>query len=277
MVRRPRNHHSCQPTHAATVTPPTAAVKAIKVCVSPELQNSKRRDGLYFRSPGRTRRGLPNGHYFYRICPPCLPRPRRGGLRSSHVRKGVAGEGSHPTHFFLLFSAVSPGGASERRSVAPVGLNKQKKRKGGGGAAYPGLAPRGYYQAPQAGLHRVGRPCCFSPSTPLCVHLCNLRMIRCCLSVRSAIRLRRGYGGQVRNLPSPRPQRTGPQPKFHTVYGTWTGFDPLLMVRPDAWHLIIFRALGGQNARKCFCKNGTYVNLGLSKKVKKPVKTVKKL
>ena len=45
---------------------------------------------------------------------------------------------------------------------------------------------------------------------------------------------------------------------------------------PDAWHLIIFRALAGQNARKCFCKNGTYVNLGLSKKVKKPFKTVKK-
>ena len=49
------------------------------------------------------------------------------------------------------------------------------------------------------------------------------------------------------------------------------------MVSLDAWHLIIFRALGGQNARKCFCKNGTYVNLGLLKKVKKPFKTVKKL
>jgi len=49
------------------------------------------------------------------------------------------------------------------------------------------------------------------------------------------------------------------------------------MVCHDAWHLIIFRACGGQNARKCFCKNGTYVNLGLLKKVKKPFKTVKKL
>jgi len=48
------------------------------------------------------------------------------------------------------------------------------------------------------------------------------------------------------------------------------------MVRHDAWHLIIFRAVGGQNARKCFCKNGTYINLALSKKVKKPFKTVKK-
>jgi len=49
------------------------------------------------------------------------------------------------------------------------------------------------------------------------------------------------------------------------------------MVSLDAWHLIIFWALGGQNARKCFCKNGTYVNLGLLKKLKKPFKTVKKL
>jgi hypothetical protein len=49
------------------------------------------------------------------------------------------------------------------------------------------------------------------------------------------------------------------------------------MVCLDAWHLIIFRAFGGQDARKCFCKNGTYINLGLLKKVKKPSKTVKKL
>jgi len=53
--------------------------------------------------------------------------------------------------------------------------------------------------------------------------------------------------------------------------------EPPLMVCPDAWHLIIFRAIGGQNARKCFYKNGTYINLGLLKKVKKPFKTVKKL
>ena len=158
----------------------------------------KGRDGLYFRSPGRTRRGLPNGHYFYRICPPCLPKPRRGGLRSSHVRKGVIGEGSHPTHFFLLFSAVSPGGASERRSVAPVGLNKRKKRKGGGGAAYPGLAPRGYYQAPQAGLHRVGRSCCFSASIPLrpSAQSADDPLLPLC---------------SIRNPPSPRLRRTSPQ------------------------------------------------------------------
>jgi hypothetical protein len=34
MVRHPRNHHSCQPSHAATVTPPSAAVNAIKVYVT---------------------------------------------------------------------------------------------------------------------------------------------------------------------------------------------------------------------------------------------------
>jgi len=102
------------------------------------------------------------------------------------------------------------------------------------------------------------------------------RPVRSIRNPQSAIHLRRGYGGQVRNRPAPTSQRTGAQPKFHTVYGTRTGFDTLLMVCHDAWHLIIFRALGGRNARKCFCKNGTYVNLGLSNKVKKPFKTVKK-
>jgi hypothetical protein len=58
----------------------------------------------------------------------------------------------------------------------------------------------------------------------------------------------------IRNLPSPRPRRTGPQPKFHTVYGHRTGFDPPLMVWPDAWHLIIFRASGGKTHVSVFAK-----------------------
>jgi hypothetical protein len=93
----------------------------------------------------------------------------------------------------------------------------------------------------------------------ICVGLRNLRMIRYCLSVQSAIR---------------NPQSAIKTP---TTYGIRPPFRPLLMVWPDAWHLIIFRAIGGQNARKCFYKNGTYINLGLLKKVKKPFKTVKKL
>ena len=49
-------------------------------------------------------------------------------------------------------------------SIAPAGLTGKRKRRGGaGGPAYPGLAPRGYYQAPRSGLHVVGRRCCFSP------------------------------------------------------------------------------------------------------------------
>ena len=33
-ILSPRNHHSCQPSHAAALIPPSAAVKAVKVCVT---------------------------------------------------------------------------------------------------------------------------------------------------------------------------------------------------------------------------------------------------
>jgi hypothetical protein len=107
-------------------------------------------------------------------------------------------------------------------------------------------------------------------------HSCLFNGHWCLVIGHSACRLRTELtverpSTQRRGAPRPtRPQRP-------PTYGIRLPLRPLLMVCPDAWHLIIFRALGGRNARKCFCKNGTYINLGLSKKVKKPFKTVKKL
>ena len=87
---------------------------------------------------GEGQRKSPDGHS-------CLlfPKPRRGGLRSSHVRQGVVGEGSHPPKipfFFFQPSAL----AYERHSVAPSGLNRQEE----GGVwrhPIPGAMPAGCY------------------------------------------------------------------------------------------------------------------------------------
>jgi hypothetical protein len=62
--------------------------------------------------------------------------PDRGGLISSPGRKaGVHGVNEPPS---ILLPRGSPGGATERRSVAPPGLQKQGK---GCAQAFPGLAP----------------------------------------------------------------------------------------------------------------------------------------
>jgi len=81
-------------------------------------------------------------------------------------------------------------------------------------AMFPGLAPRGYYEAPQVGLHKVGRTCWTPPiaSLRLCVSmllavfspvsLCAL----CGLCVRG-LRLEVRHGGSSPWHGSPRAGR----------------------------------------------------------------------
>ena len=82
-----------------------------------------------------------------------------------------------------LYRMWSPDPGPSRVSEAfnrPSGAPKTKdKREMILALRYHGLAPRGYYHAPRAGLHKVGRTCCVFPSTPLCGHLRNLRTICC--------------------------------------------------------------------------------------------------
>ena len=80
-------------------------------------------------------------------------------------------------------------------------------------AVFPQYPLRGFAPPPRRGL-RFAPICVRLPLVALlwlaacgllfdtriiCVHLRNRRMICCCLSFQSAIRLRQGYGGQVHN------------------------------------------------------------------------------
>jgi len=58
-----------------------------------------------------------------------LPRPQVGAKSRPRLGGGVEGEGSHSPIPYLLLPAVSPGGAFERRSVAPGGAKTKKKNK----------------------------------------------------------------------------------------------------------------------------------------------------
>ena len=148
----------------------------------------------------------PNGHYFYRIRPCRFP--------------------------------PSPGGASERRSVAPAGLRTRQKKKRicTCVAMFPGLAAGARAQSARRAFTRSDGPVVLRPVPPAASSAASaldasvfrlrravshphylresaqslaghslrrrrLRMIRCCLSVQSTIH----------NPPSPRLRRTSPQ------------------------------------------------------------------
>jgi hypothetical protein len=101
---------------------------------------------------------------------PCPSTPRRGRLRSSHVREGVEDEGPNPPSFLLLFSrqprrggrSLRRGGTPSRDPVKVMSIRSSSRRAAAGGrAAGRGWGPNRHYFyricLPIPGRRRVSR------------------------------------------------------------------------------------------------------------------------
>ena len=211
----------------------------------------------------------PNGHYFYRIRP-CRVPSSPGGADCAPATSARAWKAKDRIPHIPFFCSQPSAPAGRLKGVqsplAGLRTRQKKKRICTCVAMFPGLAAGARAQSARRALTRSDGPVVLRPVPPAAssaASALDASVYRLRLAVSHPHYLRPSAESAddpslplcsipnpqstIRNRPAPRPQSTGPQPKFHTVYGTRTGFDPLLMVCHDAWHLIIFRAFGGQN------------------------------